>query len=177
MMPGLRIFGVPGDLVGGGPARRGSAVRHWVGLATAITGVAGLTVGGVLLWLCGGSLTRAWWIGRPLIEVRSPRAGAALPQGGVQVWVVYPDLGRVAAETLHCELNGEDVTDRVATRAENGADGTIYPLREGLNRLRLGVFGRSLWGRWVEDVVEIEIRARPLPPLDRARTAPPPPLA
>jgi len=142
--------------------------RLFVSIGALSTAVAVAVYAGAVLWECQGSLTRALWIGRPLIEVQAPDAGAVLPQGGLLVRVRYPDAARVASETLRCELNGQDVTDRVALRAENGADGAIYPLREGVNRLRIGVFGKGLWGNWVEDVVEVEVRARSVSDWDRA---------
>ena len=125
--------------------------------SVALAGALASLVGGLgyLLLICGGSLPRVFWIGRPLLHVQTPRNGDVVPQGGLGLRVTYPDLAAVAADTFRCELNGEDVTQRVQTLAENGADGWVFPLREGPNRLRVGVFGRSLWGGWIEDVVEI----------------------
>lgn len=134
---------------------------------TALLGAA-LALAVAVLWQCDGSLRRAVWIGRPLLEVQLPVDGDVIPQGGLLVRVTYPEVERVAAETFQCELNGEDVTARVGVRAENGVDGAIYPLREGRNHLRIGVFGRSFWGSWVEDVVEIEIHTRPMDSWNRA---------
>jgi len=126
------------------------------------SGVAGV------LWRCGGDWRRALWIGGPLLQVQLPVEGSSVPQGGLPVRVTYPDADRVVSETFRCELNGQDVTSRVAVRARNGADGAVFPMREGVNRLRIGVFGRGLWGNFVEDVVELEVRARPLGSWDRA---------
>ena len=106
--------------------------------------------------------------GEPLVEVRAPASGQILPQGGVDVLVRFPKADRVARETFRCLLNGRDVTAQL-TRAENGAAGSLIGAKEGVNRLRVEVFGRSAWlNRFLEDSVEVTFRVRPLLNLDRA---------
>ena len=86
--------------------------------------------------------------------------------------VEFPDRERVIPGTLRCLLNGADLTGGL-TRGDNGAAGSLYPLREGRNLLRIEVFGKGRWtDRWVEDFVEIEFETRPLPSFDLASPDP-----
>ena len=71
-------------------------------------------------------------------------------------------------ETFQCLLNGLDVTESL-TVGRNGAVGAIVGLREGDNRIRLRVFGRSaLDGSFVDEDREFVVRVRPIPFLDVA---------
>jgi hypothetical protein len=131
-----------------------------------------LTVSALLLWR-GREAGVAPWLtfGGPLLELASPLPGERLPITAVELLVTFPNE-RVVADTFRCLLNGADVTGRL-TLAENGAGGTLFPLREGRNTLRVEVFGRSLFDdRVIEDALEIEFETHPLPPFDRARAAP-----
>ncbi len=125
---------------------------------------------GVTLWQSNGSVSRAFWIGAPLLELRHPVSGVRVPFGGLAVLVEFPDRERVIPGTLRCLLNGTDLTVGL-TRGANGAAGSIYPLREGRNLLRVEVFGRGRFGdRVVEDFIEVEFDTAPLPSFDLARS-------
>jgi hypothetical protein len=128
--------------------------------------VVGLLV--ATLWQSHGSIARAVWIGAPLLELRHPLEGARVPFGGLAVVVEFPDRDRVIPGTLRCLLNGADLTGGL-TRGDNGAAGSLYPLREGRNLLRIEVFGKGRFGdRVVEDFVEVEFETGPLPSFDLA---------
>lgn len=123
------------------------------------------------LWQSHGSLSRAVWIGAPLLELRHPLSGTRVPFGGLAVLVEFPDRERVIPGTLRCLLNGTDLTVGL-TRGDNGAAGSLYPLREGRNLLRVEVFGKGRFGdRVVEDFVEVEFDTAPLPSFDLATSA------
>ena len=122
----------------------------------------------VTLWQSHGSLSRAVWIGAPLLELRHPISGTRVPFGGLAVLVEFPDRERVIPGTLRCLLNGTDLTVGL-TRGDNGAAGSLYPLREGRNLLRVEVFGKGRFGdQGVEDFVEVEFDTAPLPSFDLA---------
>jgi hypothetical protein len=127
------------------------------------------------LWQSEGSLSRAVWIGAPLLELRHPISGTRVPLGGLAVLVEFPDRERVIPGTLRCLLNGADLTVEL-TRGDNGAAGSLYPLREGRNLLRVEVFGKGRFGdRVVEDFIEVEFDTAPLPAFDLATSSPSPP--
>ena len=120
------------------------------------------------LWQSQGSLARALWIGAPLLELRHPVSGKRVPFGGLAVLVEFPDRDRVIPSTLRCLLNGADLTVDL-TRGDNGAAGSLYPLREGRNLLRVEVFGKGRFGdQVVEDFIEVEFDTAPLPSFDLA---------
>jgi hypothetical protein len=141
----------------------------WLGAALAlpVLGIATAT-----LWQSRGSLARAVWIGAPLLELRHPISGSRVPFGGLAVLVEFPDRERVIPGTLRCLLNGADLTVGL-TRGDNGAAGSLYPLREGRNLLRVEVFGKGRFGdRVVEDFIEVEFDTAPLPSFDLASPSP-----
>ena len=120
-----------------------------------------------------GGLARLSRFAGPLMRLESPQrpaegeAGPLVPMGGIPVLVRFPENGRAQPDTFRCLLNGNDVT-HLLTVGSNGVAGTVYPLREGRNRLRFEVFGKPLWGgRFYRDSMELPISARPLA-LDRA---------
>jgi hypothetical protein len=142
-------------------------------------GVILLTCGvvlGLASWRSGADLLRPGGADRflrfsgPLLRLENPSAsgvgspdsGVQMPMGGVPILVRFQGEGRVLPDTFRCLLNGEDVT-HLLTVGVNGVAGTIYPLREGQNRLRVEVFGKTLWsGQYLQDSFELPIQARPL---------------
>ncbi len=125
----------------------------------------------VTLWQSHGSVSRAVWIGAPLLELRHPISGTRVPLGGLAVLVEFPDRERVIPGTLRCLLNGTDLTVDL-TRGDNGAAGSLYPLREGRNLLRVEVFGKGRFGdQVVEDFIEVEFDTAPLPSFDLATSS------
>ena len=129
------------------------------------------------LWESQGSISRAVWIGAPLLALRHPVSGTRVPLGGLAVLVEFPDRERVIPGTLRCLLNGTDLTLEL-TRGDNGAAGSLYPLREGRNLLRVEVFGKGRFGdRVVEDFIEVEFDTGPLPSFDLASPLAPAPSA
>ena len=127
---------------------------------------------GVLLG-AGGALYRAelqrfFEIGPPLMRVEAPEHGSEVAVGAVDLVIEFAGGERVAVETFQCLLNGLDVTESL-TVGRNGAVGEIVGLREGDNRIRLRVFGRSLWSdRFVDEERDFVVRVRPIPFLDLA---------
>jgi hypothetical protein len=114
------------------------------------------------------SLERWVLLGAPLLEVRAPLADRELPVGGAAVVVHFPDRERVLPGTFRCLLNGRDVTSQL-TVGGNGAGGSVFPLQQGANRLRVEVFGSGLWSAgYLEDAVEVDFPVRAPFPLDRA---------
>jgi hypothetical protein len=114
------------------------------------------------------ALSAGLFIGTPLMELRQPQDGVTHPPGGLTILVRFEEDERVAVETFRCLLNGQDRTHQL-TRGRNGAGGTIFPLREGPNQLRLEIFGRGwLSGRYYREIVERVIEVRPLTDLERA---------
>ncbi len=108
------------------------------------------------------------YLGPPLMRVESPERGAEVAVGSVDVMIEFPGGERVVVETFQCLLNGQDVTDSL-TVGRNGAVGAIVGLREGENRIRLRVFGRSVWsGSFVDEERDFVVRVRPIPFLDVA---------
>ena len=99
----------------------------------------------------GASWSRFAYLGPPLMRVEAPEREAEVAVGSVDVLIEFPGGERVVVETFQCLLNGLDVTESL-TVGRNGAVGSIVGLREGENRIRLRVFGRS--------VVERELRRR-----------------
>ncbi len=133
---------------------------------------------GLAAWVAGlvleqeGGLRRVaarlLFLGRPLLEFHSPRAGQLVPVGSIEVIVGFPSADRVVPETFRCLLNDRDVTPDL-TLGRNGAGGSVHGLLEGENRLRVEVFGRGWWpGRFLEDALELTFRVQPLPAIDRA---------
>src|SRR5258705_12204667 len=113
-------------------------------------------------------LVRFAYLGPPLMRVEAPEHEAEVAVGAVDVLIAFPAGERVVVETFQCLLNGLDVTDTL-TVGRNGAVGAIVGLREGENRIRLRVFGRSLWnGSFVDEERDFVVRVRPIPFLDVA---------
>jgi hypothetical protein len=129
----------------------------------AVTSVALLAAG----WF-RGELVRFAYLGPPLMRVETPAREAEVAVGSIDLQVDFPGGDRVVVETFQCLLNGLDVTDSL-TVGRNGAVGAIVGLREGDNRIRLRVFGRSVWsGSFVDEERDFVVRVRPIPFLDVA---------
>lgn len=119
-------------------------------------------------WYFREELVRFAYLGPPLMRVEAPGREAEVPVGAVDLQIDFPGGERVAVETFQCLLNGLDVTDSL-TVGRNGAIGAIVGLREGDNRIRLRVFGRSIWnGSFVDEERDFVVRVRPIPFLDVA---------
>jgi hypothetical protein len=105
--------------------------------------------------------------GPVLLEVVSPRPGAAIGLDGIEVLVQFPERG-AASETFRALLNGADVTDLLTT-GENGCYGNLVGLLPGYNTLRLEVFGRVPWSgnQLFEQSREVRVRMRPPQNLDQ----------
>ncbi|MBW2416229.1 MAG: hypothetical protein JRG76_17150 [Deltaproteobacteria bacterium] len=81
--------------------------------------------------------------------------------------VSFPAFDRIAPGTFRCLLNGTDVTHQL-TLGTHGAAGSVFPLREGENSLRVEVYARGLWlAQFFEDAVDIPFRVRGGLMLDR----------
>ena len=120
------------------------------------------------VWLFRAELVRFAYLGPPLMRVEVPERGGEVSVGSFDLVVEFAGGERVAVETFQCLLNGLDVTDSL-TVGRNGAVGAIVGLREGDNRIRLRVFGRSTWtGDFIDDEREIVVPVRGLPFLDLA---------
>lgn len=102
-----------------------------------------------------------------LFDVVTPQAGAVIGLGGVDLLVQFRTEVALP-ETFRALLNGADVTDQLTT-GENGADGRLFDLLPGENRLRLEIFGRVPWSpdRFFEQSRELHIELRPPLELDR----------
>ncbi len=112
-------------------------------------------------------LSRGLVLGLPLIEVRSPRPGQLYAPGSLPVVVSFRPSERVAPGTFRCLLNGRDVTHQLSL-GTHGAAGSVVPLREGENSLRVEVYARGFWpGRFFEDAVDVPFRVRGGLMLDR----------
>jgi hypothetical protein len=123
---------------------------------------------GASAWVYREELVRFAYVGPPLMRIQTPREALEVPVGAVDVSIEFPDRDRVAVETFECLLNGLDVTGSL-TIGKNGAVGEIVGLREGDNRIRLRIFGRSFWSdRFVDEDRVFIVRVRPLPFLDLA---------
>lgn len=119
-------------------------------------------------WLYREELTRFAYVGPPLMRIQTPWQELEVGVGAVDVLIEFPDRERVAVETFECHLNGLDVTESL-TVGKNGAVGEIVGLREGDNRIRLRVFGKSFWGdRFVDEDRVFVVRVRAHPFLDLA---------
>jgi hypothetical protein len=126
---------------------------------------------GVLLAVAGwfrAELVHFAYVGPSLMRVQNPADLSEVPIGAVDLAIEFPDRDRVAVETFECLLNGLDVTDAL-TVGRNGAVGEIVGLREGENRIRVRVFGKSFWGdRFVDEERLFIVRVRAAPFLDLA---------
>jgi hypothetical protein len=119
-------------------------------------------------WAYREELVRFAYLGPPLMRIQTPSEALEVPVGAVDVLIEFPDRERIAVETFQCQLNGLDVTESL-TIGKNGAAGEIVGLREGDNRIRLRVFGRSFWSdRFVDEDRVFVVRVRALPFLDLA---------
>ncbi|MFI5316936.1 MAG: hypothetical protein ACHQ6T_14645 [Myxococcota bacterium] len=119
-------------------------------------------------WVFRADLARFAYLGPPLMRVETPADALEVPVGAVDVLIEFPDGERVAVETFECLLNGQNVTDSL-TVGKNGAAGEVVGLREGDNRIRLRVFGRSFWNdHFVDEERDFVVRVRELPFLDLA---------
>ena len=108
------------------------------------------------------------YVGPSLMRVQNPEDQSEVPIGAVDLEIEFPDRDRVAVETFECSLNGLDVTEAL-TVGRNGAVGEIVGLREGDNRIRIRVFGKSFWGdRFVDEERVFIVRVRAAPFLDLA---------
>jgi hypothetical protein len=115
-----------------------------------------------------GDLLHFVYVGPSLMRVQNPEDRSEVQIGAVDLEIEFPDRDRVAVETFECVLNGLDVTDAL-TVGRNGAVGEIVGLREGENRIRVRVFGKSFWGdRFVEEERVFLVRVRAAPFLDLA---------
>ena len=115
-----------------------------------------------------GELTHFAYVGPSLMRVQNPVDLSEVPIGAVDLEIEFPDRDRVAVETFECLLNGLDVTEGL-TVGRNGAVGEIVGLREGENRIRVRVFGKSFWGdRFVDEEHEFIVRVRGAAFLDLA---------
>jgi hypothetical protein len=113
-------------------------------------------------------LVRFAYMGPPLMRVQTPWEALEVPVGAVDVLIEFPDRERIAVETFECQLNGLDVTESL-TIGRNGAAGEIVGLREGDNRIRVRVFGKSYWSdRFIDEERVFVVRVRPIPFLDLA---------
>ena len=113
-------------------------------------------------------LVRFAYLGPPLMRVEAPEREAEVAVGSIDVLIEFTAGERVVVETFQCLLNGLDVTESL-TVGRNGAVGAIVGLREGENRIRLRVFGRSIWnGSFVDEERDFVVRVRPIPFLDVA---------
>jgi hypothetical protein len=122
----------------------------------------------VAAWLFREDLVHFAYVGPALMRVQTPVEQLEVPVGAVDVLIEFPDSERVAVETFECLLNGQDVTDSL-TVGKNGAAGEVVGLREGDNRIRLRVFGRSFWsGDFVDEERDFVVRVRAIPFLDLA---------
>ncbi len=132
-----------------------------------------LLAGGIGLASVGeGSLServrRLVFLGRPMLQVLRPTPGQQVAFGGVEVEIGFPGRERVAVDTFRCLLNNRDVT-HLLTLGSNGAQGAIFGLVEGENRIRIEVFGRGWWSaRYFQDARTVVFHVRPYPNLDRA---------
>src|SRR5262245_61742891 len=119
-------------------------------------------------WGFQAELVRFAYLGPPLMRVEAPAHESEVSVGAVDLVIEVPAGERVAVETFQCLLNGMDVTESL-TVGRNGAVGEIVGLREGDNRIRLRVFGKSLWnGRFIDEERDFVVRVRPIPFLDLA---------
>ncbi len=132
-----------------------------------------LLAGGIGLAGAGeGSLSerarRLVFLGSPMLQVLRPTPGQQVAFGGVEVEIGFPGRERVAVDTFRCLLNNRDVT-HLLTLGSNGAQGAIFGLVEGENRIRIEVFGRGWWSaRYYQDARTVVFHVRPFPNLDRA---------
>ena len=134
----------------------------------ALFAVTSILLAAGLGWAFRVELERFAYLGPPLMRVDAPVHGLEVPVGSVDVAIEFAGGERVLIETFQCLLNGSDVTDSL-TVGRNGAVGAIVGLREGDNRIRLRVFGRSLWtGSFVDEEHDFVVRVRALPFLDLA---------
>lgn len=119
-------------------------------------------------WVFRAELVQFAYLGTPLMRVEAPEHGAEVAVGAIDLVIEFAGGERVVVETFQCLLNDLDVTESL-TVGRNGAVGEIVGLREGDNRIRLRVFGRSLWsGRFVDEERDFVVRVRPIPFLDVA---------
>jgi hypothetical protein len=120
-------------------------------------------------WLFRAELSQFVYVGPPLMRIDTPASESSeVPVGAVDVLIEFPDGDRVATETFECSLNGLDVTESL-TVGRNGVAGQVVGLREGDNKIRVRVFGKSFWGdRFVDEERDLVVRVRSLPFLDLA---------
>jgi hypothetical protein len=119
-------------------------------------------------WEFQAELARFVYVGPPLMRIQTPSERSEVPVGAVDVLIEFPDGERVATETFECSLNGLDVTESL-TVGRNGVAGQVVGLREGDNKIRLRVFGRSFWSnRFVDEERDLVVRVRSMPFLDLA---------
>ena len=139
-------------------------MKAWI----ALFAVTSVLIAGAVAWVFRADLERFAYLGPPLMRVDAPVHGLEVPVGSVDVSIEFAGGERVLVETFQCLLNGSDVTDSL-TVGRNGAVGAIVGLREGDNRIRLRVFGRSLWtGTFVDEEHDFVVRVRALPFFDLA---------
>jgi hypothetical protein len=112
---------------------------------------------------------RSWiYTGVPLMWIQAPGRLEEVRVGSVELLISFAAGERVAQETFLCQVNGKDVTGEL-TVGRNGVAGNLVGLREGENRIRVRVFGRSFWGSsYVEEERSFVVRVQPFPRLDLA---------
>jgi len=128
-----------------------------------------LALAALSAWVFQAELAQLVYVGPPLMRIETPGSlHSEVPVGAVDVLIEFPDSDRVATETFECSLNGLDVTESL-TIGRNGVAGQVVGLREGDNKIRVRVFGRSFWNnRFVDEERDLVVRVRSLPFLDLA---------
>jgi hypothetical protein len=108
----------------------------------------------------------AFAIGRPPIEVQSPRPGEAIGVQGLELLARFAPGRGVEPATVRVLLNGADVTP-ACVAGRNGVHGLLHGLLEGENRLRVEAFARAPGGLLVERSREVRVFFRPPLGFDR----------
>jgi hypothetical protein len=105
-------------------------------------------------------------IGRPVIEVQSPRPGEEVGVHGVELLARFVPGRGVEPATVRVLLNGADVT-AACVAGRNGVHGRLHGLLEGENRVRVEAFARAPGGLLVERSREVRVFFRPPLGFDR----------
>jgi hypothetical protein len=105
-------------------------------------------------------------IGRPAIEVQSPRPGAEVGVQGLELLARFVPGRGVEPATVRVLLNGADVT-AACVAGRNGVHGRLHGLLEGENRVRIEAFARVPGGLLVERSREVRVFFRPPLGFDR----------
>jgi hypothetical protein len=118
-------------------------LARWIGGAVVCAVVAGLALA----------------IGRPAIEVQSPRAGDRIGVEGLELLARFPPERGVEPSTVRVLLNGADVTAGCVA-GRNGVHGRLYGLLDGENRLRVEAFARGPAGLWIQESRDVRVHYR-----------------